>query len=81
MIIKAPAAKAPKAAMMQSPNEKWNLDESKMSLVPYTRTPTMANPPAKQSKSRIQFDKLNKYDMYIVGKYVIWNLCTSFRNR
>ena len=48
-----------------------NLDESKMSLVPYTRTPTMANPPAKQSKSRIQFDKLNKYDMYIVGKYVI----------
>jgi len=22
-----------------------------------------------------------KYDMYIVGKYIISNLCTSFRNR
>jgi len=22
-----------------------------------------------------------KYDMYIVEKYIIWNLCTSFRNR
>ena len=47
IIIKAPAAKAPKAAMMQNPNEKWNLDESKPSIVPNTITPTVANPPAK----------------------------------
>jgi hypothetical protein len=60
--------------MMQNPNEKWNLDETKPSIVPNTITPTMANPPAKQNKSRIQFDQLNKYEIWYVHCWKIYNM-------